>query len=65
MTACWPAETRTVSYTHLLDEKVEQALEDSDNEELLRKLESAREQLNPEERGLIGLFYNEEHTGRV
>ena len=53
-------EEQTIN--NVLDEKVEQALEDSDNEELLRKLESAREQLNPEERGLIGLFYNEEHT---
>lgn len=53
-------EEQTIN--NVLDEKVEQALEDSDNEELLGKLERAREQLTPEERGLIGLFYNEEHT---
>lgn len=47
---------------NVLDKKVRETLENDTNEEQLQKLEKAVEQLFPEEQGLIGLFYTDEHS---
>ena len=47
---------------NVLDEKVQETLDDEQNEEQLQKLEKAVSLLPPDERGLISLFYNEAHS---
>lgn len=47
---------------NVMDEKVREAIEETDNSERLEKLGKAVELLAPEERGLITLFYMEEHS---
>lgn len=47
---------------NVLDQHVDDALNDNDNSELLSKLGKALEILPPEERGLISLFYTDDHS---
>lgn len=47
---------------NVLDQHVDDALNDNDNSELLSKLGKALEVLPPEERGLISLFYTDDHS---
>lgn len=53
-------EERT--FENIPDENVRHTLENDTDEERLQKLEKALGNLLPEERGLIGLFYTEEHS---
>ena len=47
---------------NVMDEQVSDVLNDTDNSELLAKLNKALELLEPEERGLITLFYTDDHS---
>lgn len=53
-------EEQTIN--NVLDEKIEEALEECDNAEQLLKLRKAVELLSPDERGVITLFYMDEHS---
>lgn len=53
-------EEQTIN--NVMDEQVDNALEDIEHQERLAQLERAIDLLPPDERGLISLFYLEEHS---
>lgn len=53
-------EDQTIN--NVVDSQVDETFDETNNSELLAKLEKAIELLPPDERGLISLFYMEEHS---